>query len=76
MAIFFLRLPWIKINNKWQLVQQKQAENGWVWAYEQYKSDCRSWEAIANAVEQAKAAKRGIWNGSPEAPWVWRKRNK
>ncbi|MDJ0731026.1 MAG: thermonuclease family protein [Crocosphaera sp.] len=55
-----------------ELVQQRQVQDGMVWGYEKYKSDCPSWNAIANAQQQAQAANRGLWVGNPIPPWEWR----
>lgn len=67
---------WINRGNGWELVQLEQAKDGWTWANEKYKEDCPSFEAIASAEKEAKAAKRGIWAGSPMPPWDWRSRNR
>lgn len=67
--LFFLR------GNNWQLVQEYQARDGIVWGYEKYKNDCPSWEAIAQAQQQAQKAKRGLWAGNPTPPWEWRRDN-
>jgi len=62
--------------NGWELVQLQQVKDGWVWANSKYKEDCPSWDAIAAAFTEAKAAKRGIWAGNPTPPWSWRRPNK
>lgn len=67
---------WMDRGNGWELVQLQQAKDGWTWTNEKYKEDCPSFEAIAAAESEAKAAKRGIWAGSPIAPWEWRSRNR
>ena len=58
------------------LIQLQQVQAGWVWANERYKSDCAEWGAIEAAEQEARAARRGIWNGKPLEPWEWRKRNR
>ena len=61
----------------------QQVRDGWVWANGKYKSDCAvpagrqaEWEAIAAGEQEARAARRGIWAGSPTSPWEWRRRNR
>jgi endonuclease YncB( thermonuclease family) len=67
---------WMDRGNGWELVQLQQVRDGWVWANGKYKEDCPSWDAIARAEKEAKAARRGIWAGNPIAPWEWRSRNR
>ncbi|NET90939.1 MAG: nuclease [Kamptonema sp. SIO1D9] len=65
---------WVNVGNGEELLQSLMAINGMVWAYEQYKSDCKNWEAVASTVAQAQAAQRGIWaDGKAIAPWEWRR---
>lgn len=44
------------------------AVNGWVVPYR----DCKC-EAVRDAAEQARAQRRGIWSGTFQMPWDWRK---
>ncbi len=57
-----------------ELVQLQQVQDGMVWGYEKYKSDCPSWNAIATAQQQAQQSKRGIWGDNAIPPWEWRRR--
>ncbi|MGK7955707.1 MAG: thermonuclease family protein, partial [Crocosphaera sp.] len=66
--LFFLR------GNQWQLVQKYQAQEGMVWGYKKYKSDCPSWNGVYKAYTEAQQAKRGLWAGNPTPPWEWRRR--
>lgn len=50
--------------NRWMVDQ------GWAVAYRHYSMD------YADAEEQARAAGRGLWSGSFEMPWEWRKKNR
>jgi endonuclease YncB( thermonuclease family) len=59
-----------------QSIPVQQAKDGWVWANGKYKSDCPSWDKVEAAEQEARAAKRGIWNGNPMPPWEWRRRNR
>ncbi len=55
------------------LVQLQQVQDGMVWGYEKYKSDCPSWNRVATAQQQAQASKRGLWKDKTAvAPWEWR----
>jgi endonuclease YncB( thermonuclease family) len=47
--------------NRWMV------EQGWAVAYRRYSMD------YVKAEEAAKAAGRGLWSGSFEMPWDWRK---
>ena len=62
--------------NGWELVQLQQVRDGWAWASYRYQEDCPSFQVIATAQKEAKAARRGIWAGNPEPPWVFRQRNR
>lgn len=59
-----------------ELVQLRQVQDGMVWGYDKYKSDCPSWNAIAQAQQQAQQGKRGLWSGNPTPPWEWRKQGR
>ena len=51
-------------------------EAGMAWHYERYSGNCESAENLVWAEEIAKDEKLGVWNGSHEKPWEWRKANK
>jgi endonuclease YncB( thermonuclease family) len=48
-------------------LQAWMVRNGHALAFRRYSKACRPYEA------EAKAAKAGIWKGSFEAPWDWRR---
>lgn len=56
------------------LVQLIQAENGEVFPYPRYKSDCPSWPEIESAGDRAKSSNLGVW-GNPGLvpPWEHRR---
>jgi endonuclease YncB( thermonuclease family) len=57
------------------LVQSIQAGLGDVFPYEQYKQNCKNWEAVSASAADAKQARRGVWaDAKPEYPWEWRRR--
>jgi endonuclease YncB( thermonuclease family) len=47
---------------------QWMARSGWAVPYR----DCKC-EMIRNAADEAKAARAGIWSGTFQTPWDWRK---
>jgi micrococcal nuclease len=56
------------------LVQSIQAGLGDVCPYEQYKQNCRNWEAVSASAADAKRSRRGVWaDAKPEYPWEWRR---
>ncbi|MEA5498027.1 thermonuclease family protein [Limnoraphis robusta] len=57
------------------LVQSQLAGAGLVYPYEQYKSDCKNWDAVKRASEFAIANKLGVWaNPNAVKPWDYRKK--
>ncbi len=54
-------------------MQLRQVQDGMVWGYEKYKSDCPSWNGVYKAFTEAQQAKRGLWAGNPTPPWEWRR---
>jgi micrococcal nuclease len=57
------------------LVQSIQAGLGDVFPYEQYKANCKNWEAVSASAADAKRSRRGVWaDAKPEYPWEWRRR--
>jgi micrococcal nuclease len=57
------------------LVQSIQAGLGDVFPYEQYKANCRNWEAVSASAEFAKQQRLGVWaDAKPEYPWEWRRK--
>ena len=50
--------------------------NGMAYHYQRYSGNCESAKNLVWAEEIAKDEKLGVWNGSHEKPWEWRKRNK
>jgi endonuclease YncB( thermonuclease family) len=56
------------------LVQSLQAIDGMAWGYEQYKDDCKSWDAVASSEATARSEGKGIWGTSnPIPPWKFRR---
>ena len=51
-------------------------EAGMAWHYEKYSGNCESAENLGWAEKIAKDEKLGVWNGSHQKPWDWRKANK
>jgi endonuclease YncB( thermonuclease family) len=51
-------------------------EAGMAYHYQQYSGNCESAENLGWAEKIAKDGKLGVWNGSHQKPWDWRKANK
>ena len=51
-------------------------EAGYAYHYERYSGNCVSPENLDWAEEIARNEKLGVWNGSHQKPWEWRKANK
>ena len=51
-------------------------EAGMAHHYQRYSGNCVSAENLGWAEEIAKDGKLGVWNGSHQKPWDWRKANK
>lgn len=68
---------WVNRGLDWELVQSLQAMNGMVWGYEQYKRDCRNWDAIVSTQNRAISQSLGV-HGLPNSipPWEWRRKQK
>lgn len=49
-------------------VAEPQVRNGWAVAYRKFTKD------YADEEDAARAAKRGLWAGGFEMPWIWRER--
>ncbi|MEM7727636.1 MAG: hypothetical protein AAF208_14925 [Cyanobacteria bacterium P01_A01_bin.45] len=66
------------VRNDWtvELAQSKMVAAGLAYPYERYKSDCLSWEAVKSSQEYAQELKVGVWGGSYEKPWDYRRRGK
>ena len=65
---------WVNERHGWELLQSLQAGGGTVWAYEQYKADCKNWDAVSGVASRAKAQKLGIWRSlNPTPPWEFRR---
>lgn len=57
------------------LINLQQVQQGAAWYYAAYRCEISAplRSAYAQAQDQARAARRGLWSqGSPTAPWVWR----
>lgn len=46
------------------------------WHYEKYSASCPTGNDYAIAQQLAREEKLGVWNGSHQAPWEWRRANK
>lgn len=57
-------------------VNQEMVAEGWAWAYRKYLDSEYASEYLGTE-EQARAAKRGLWQqGNPQPPWEFRKQIK
>ena len=57
------------------LVQSAMVVAGAAFPYEEYKENCKSWDAVSYSGQLAKEEKVGVWaDASPEYPWEWRRR--
>jgi endonuclease YncB( thermonuclease family) len=54
----------------------QMVRDGYAWHYEKYSGNCPIRSEFAVAQELAQKESLGIWNGSPQPPWEWRKANK
>ncbi|MEM1392139.1 MAG: thermonuclease family protein [Cyanobacteria bacterium P01_H01_bin.150] len=59
-----------------ELVQSLMVVTGNAYPYEQYKSDCPSWDAVKASQEYAKSNRIGVWDGEYVEPWEYRKGNR
>jgi len=50
-------------------IAEAQVRNGWAVAYRKFTKD------YVDEEESAHAAKRGLWSGGFDMPWVWRERS-
>ena len=51
----------------------EQVRNGFAYHYAQYSSSCVNRDVIATSEERAIAEKRGVWSGTYQKPWDFRK---
>jgi endonuclease YncB( thermonuclease family) len=49
-------------------------EAGMAWHYQQYSSNCESAENLGWAEKIARDEKLGVWNGSHQKPWEFRRK--
>ena len=54
----------------------QMVRDGYAWHYERYSASCPIRGEFAIAQEMAQDEGLGIWQGNPQPPWEWRKRNK
>jgi endonuclease YncB( thermonuclease family) len=67
-------LVWTNRGRDWELVQKLMAETGHGFAYHQYKNDCKSWDTVLKAEEEARQQKLGVWAiSNPQPSWEWRR---
>jgi endonuclease YncB( thermonuclease family) len=57
-------------------VNTEMVRTGMAYHYKQYSSNCPSREAIAEAEDEARSKKIGVWSGDYEKPWEYRKKNR
>lgn len=57
-------------------LNMQMIRDGYAWLYAQYVDNCPSKEELEIAESLAQEEKLGVWNGSHQAPWEWRKANK
>ena len=58
------------------LVQSAMVLSGAAFPYEDYKSNCKSWDAVSYSGQLAKEQQLGVWvDAIPEYPWEWRRKN-
>ena len=70
---------WIPIKPDYEAeihLNTAMVEAGMAHHYQKYSDSCVSAENLGWAEEIAKDAKLGVWNGSHQKPWEWRKANK
>lgn len=68
---------WVNQGQEWESVQKLMIASGHGFAYEQYKEDCKNWDVVQKAEEEAKRKRLGVWAVSnPERPWDWRRQNR
>lgn len=60
-------------NDKEKFLQEEQAQAGLAYYYAKYASSCPNRDAIAQAETVAKGSQVGVWSGSHEKPWDYRK---
>jgi micrococcal nuclease len=56
-----------------ELAQSAMVVTGHAYPYEQYKQDCRNWEAVTDAEKYAQSKKLGVWAGNFQKPWDYRR---
>lgn len=57
------------------LVQSHMVLAGAAFPYEQYKENCKNWDAVSYSAEWAKQQRLGVWaDATPEYPWEWRRK--
>jgi micrococcal nuclease len=54
----------------------EQILSGNAYLYKQYSSSCLNEPVLITAEEKAKAKKQGVWNGTYERPWDFRKQQR
>ena len=54
----------------------QMVRDGYAWHYERYSGNCPTKNEYALAEELAREERLGVWNGSHQAPWEYRKSKK
>ena len=57
-------------------VNVEMVRSGMAYHYKQFSSNCPNKVAIANAEDEAKSKKLGVWSGNYEKPWDYRRAKK
>jgi endonuclease YncB( thermonuclease family) len=59
-----------------KLLQSEQTSSGMAYVYERYLNNCPSATKVKQAEALARTEHLGVWSGSHEKPWEYRKRNR
>lgn len=59
-----------------KLLQSEQTSSGMAYVYERYLNNCPSAKAVKQAEAHARTERMGVWSGSHEKPWEYRKRSR
>jgi len=54
----------------------EQVRSGLAYDYKQYSKSCPNHDVIATSEERAIAEKKGVWSGSYQKPWDFRRANR
>ncbi len=57
-------------------LNMQMLRDGYAWLYGQYVDNCPTKNEFVLAEELAREERLGVWNGSHQPPWEWRKANR